>query len=167
MLTHTVLAYTDMTELIAENQHTAQLFHCLRYGRNGILDRLHQLLDRRFQFTGQSIVCLDLTVDFTAVRDDALFLQGTGNHTLMNGGLCGGQCARRVRIAPDSVWSRPPTPYATPQAVHRCSNAQQWDSVCQTWCFSGACLLVHSRASPLRTAAYTLSFARPCTVICE
>ena len=51
--------------------------------------RLHQLLDRCFQFTEQSVVCLDLTVDFTAVRDNTLFLQCTGNHALVNGRLLG------------------------------------------------------------------------------
>ena len=30
---------------------------------------MHQLLNRRFQLTEQSIVCLNLAVDFTAVRD--------------------------------------------------------------------------------------------------
>ncbi len=63
--------------------------HCLRYGRNGILHRLHQFLDRRFQLTEQRIVCLDLAVDFTAVRDNTLFLQRTGNYALVNGGLLG------------------------------------------------------------------------------
>ncbi len=87
-LAHTVLAHTDITELIPENQHTATyLLHCPRYGRNRILYRLHQLLDRCFQFTEQSIVRLDLTIDFTAVGDNTLFLQRTGNHTIVNGGL--------------------------------------------------------------------------------
>ena len=79
-----------MTELITENQHTAAyLFHCLRYGGNGVLNHLHQLLNRCFQLTEQCVVCLNLTVDFTAVRDNAFLFQCTGNHTLVNGGLLG------------------------------------------------------------------------------
>lgn len=79
-----------MTELITENQHTAtQFFHRFCYGRDSILYRLHHLFNRRFQLTKQRIVCLDLTVDFTAVRDDTLFLQRAGNHALVNGGLLG------------------------------------------------------------------------------
>ncbi len=89
-LAHTVLAHTDIMKLIAENQYTAsQFLHCLRYGRNGILDRPHQLLNCRFQLSEQSIVCLDLSVDFTPFRNNALFLQCTGNHTLVNGRLLG------------------------------------------------------------------------------
>ena len=87
-LAHTVLAYTDIAKLIAENQYAAsQFLHCLRYGGNRILYRLHQLFDRCFQLTEQCIVCLDLSVDFTAVRYDAFLFQRMGNHTLVNGGL--------------------------------------------------------------------------------
>ena len=82
------LATTDMRELVAEDQHTAaQFFQPLRHGGNSEGNQRSQFLNFSFQIPQQRIVRLNLTVDLTAVRDNTLLLQSTGNYTLVNGGL--------------------------------------------------------------------------------
>ena len=77
-----------MSELVTEDNHLyPEAFHGLGKGGDGILYGLCQLPDCGFQLPQQGVVRLDLSVDFTAVRDDSLFLQRTGSHTLMDGGL--------------------------------------------------------------------------------
>ena len=86
ILFHALLAQADMPQLIVKNNHIRQqLFHRLGNNRDCILYRLPQLLDCRFQLTKQSVICLDLTVNFASVRDDALFLQRLRCHTFMDG----------------------------------------------------------------------------------
>ena len=52
-------------------------------------DRLCQLLDDGFQFPQQGIVGLDLSIQFTAVRDNTLFLHSPCHNALVDGGLLG------------------------------------------------------------------------------
>lgn len=62
-----------MQKLIPEDNHILpQRFQFLRHGRYRIFRSLHQLFDGGFQFPKQRIVCLDLSVDLTAVSDDTL-----------------------------------------------------------------------------------------------
>ena len=64
----------------------AQLLQPLRYGRNSTGNQCSQLLDFSFQLPQQRIVCLDLAVQFAAVRDDSLALQRLRCHAFMDGG---------------------------------------------------------------------------------
>lgn len=87
ILFHALPAPTDMPQLVAENNHIRpQLFHRLGNGREGILYRLCQLSGRSFQLPQQDVVCLDLSIDFAAVRDDPLALQRLRCYALVDGG---------------------------------------------------------------------------------
>ena len=60
----------NIRELIAEDHHTAaQFFQPLRNGGDSTGNQCGQLLDFGFQLPQQRIVCLDLPVQFAAVRD--------------------------------------------------------------------------------------------------
>lgn len=80
-------AAANMRELITEDQHTAaQLFQPFRNGGDSTSDQCGQLLDFGFQLPQQRIVCLDLSIDFTAVRDNSLALQRLRCYDLVDGG---------------------------------------------------------------------------------
>ena len=79
------LALAEIPQLITEHKQIfAQILHGLGKRREGIFDCLRQLFDLSSQLPEQGIVCLDLPVQFTSVRDNTLFLHGSGNHPLMD-----------------------------------------------------------------------------------
>ena len=79
-------ATANMGELITEDQHlAAQFLQPLRNGRYSAGDQCGQFFDFSFQLPQQRIVCLDLSIDFTAVRDNSLALQRLRCRTLMDG----------------------------------------------------------------------------------
>ena len=77
-----------MQDLIPKDQHIPpQSFHRFCNGRNRILDRLCDLFIDASQFPQQRIVCLDLSLHFTPVSDEALLFHSSCSHTFMDGRL--------------------------------------------------------------------------------
>ena len=85
ILSQFVLATADITELIPEYDHVgSQCFHGFCKSGQSNFYCLYQLLHPGFRLPQESVVRLNLTIQFTPVRNNTLFLQHSCSHAFMH-----------------------------------------------------------------------------------